>query len=1010
MRRRLLRLLIASGALVVASAPWTPSEAQYFGQNRVQYRTFDFRVLKTPHFDIYYYPSEEAAVQIAARLAERWHTRLSTLLDYEMPDRQPLVLYASSSDFQQTNTLGGEAPSEGTGGVTEAFKRRVVLPFAGPLAETDHVLGHELVHAFQYSMTGQRSTGGFANPTATRLPLWFIEGMAEYLSLGPIDPLTAMWMRDAVKKDKLPTIHELNSGAYFPYRWGQALWAYVAGRWGDPVVGRILKTAGRHGDAENALERILGIKPAELSKEWHEALRAAYKPLVDKEPTVVAKALVGEKGRGQMNLAPALSPDGKEMLFLSEKSLFSLELYLADATSGQVERRVTDTVVDPHLDSLQFINSAGAWDMTGKRFVHAIVTQGVPALRILDVASGRVEREVPLPDVSEIYSPTWSPDGRQVAFCGQAGGFTDLFLYDLEASNLTRLTNDPYADLQPAWSPDGKAIAFVTDRFSADLESLKFGSYGLALLDPASGKIERVPTFEGAKSINPQWSADSASLYFVSDREGVSNIYRLDRPTGRLFRVTDIATGVSGITALSPTLSAAAQANHLAFTVYRDGRYAIYGLDDQTALTGTPLTTETATVDYAELPPAERSYDQVGALRRDALFGLPTTTEYQETRYKPRLALDYVSQPQIVAGTDRFGSFVAGGTSLIFSDMLGNHTVSMVFQAQGGFSDISLLTAYQNLKRRFNWGILAGQVPYVYGNFGYEMTPDGFYLENTYLYKQINRQVAALATYPFSRAKRIELNAGYRHVSFEQQLQTVVYDFTGQYVGYDETTTHPYPSLDLAEGTVAFVHDTSVFGATSPLVGNRYRLEVGGTAGSKTYATVLADYRRYVMPVRPFTLAGRLLHYGRYGKDSDYNEYSLLYLGYPGLMRGYDINSFTYADCEGNADCPIINRIAGSRLLIGNLELRFPLLGLFGGSGYYGPFPIEALAFYDVGVAWGAATKPTFFGGDQKPVHSAGAGFRVNVFGFLVAEIDYVKPFDRPAKGAFWQFSLVPGF
>ena len=67
------------------------ADAQYFGQNKVQYEKFDFKVLKTEHFDIYYYSQEEAAVQLAARMAERWYVRLSKVLGHQLTSRQPLV-------------------------------------------------------------------------------------------------------------------------------------------------------------------------------------------------------------------------------------------------------------------------------------------------------------------------------------------------------------------------------------------------------------------------------------------------------------------------------------------------------------------------------------------------------------------------------------------------------------------------------------------------------------------------------------------------------------------------------------------------------------------------------------------------------------------------------------------------------------------------------------------------------------------------------------------------------
>src|SRR5688500_3156195 len=258
------------GALCISllAAP-LPAQAQvgYFGQNKVQYRVFKFQVLETQHFDIYYYPEEEAAARMAARMAERWYARLSTVLSHELRGRQPLVLYASGAQFRQTNTVEGDL-GEGTGGVTEAYKRRIVLPFAGPLEATDHVLGHELVHAFQYDITSTNANSAAAgNAGALNLPLWFIEGMAEDLSIGPDDPHATMWMREAVRQEKFPKIDDLDNPRYFPYRYGHAFWAFVGGRYGDRVIGNMLRSgAGRDG-YKAAFTRVLGKTSEEVSAE-----------------------------------------------------------------------------------------------------------------------------------------------------------------------------------------------------------------------------------------------------------------------------------------------------------------------------------------------------------------------------------------------------------------------------------------------------------------------------------------------------------------------------------------------------------------------------------------------------------------------------------------------------------------------------------------------------------------------------------------------------------------------
>ena len=158
------------------------------------------------------------------------------------------------------------------------------------------------------------------------------------------------------------------------------------------------------------------------------------------------------------------------MMFLSDRDLFSIDLFLADARTGKVQRQITKTAVDAHYQSLEFIESAGSWSPDGKRFVFAGISGGHPVLVLYDVDRKKREREIRFPELGEILNPSWSPDGHAIAFSGLVGGLTDLYVYDLQANDLRRLTNDQYADLQPAWSPDGRTLAFATDRFTSQLE------------------------------------------------------------------------------------------------------------------------------------------------------------------------------------------------------------------------------------------------------------------------------------------------------------------------------------------------------------------------------------------------------------------------------------------------------------------------------------------------------------------------------------------------------------
>jgi WD40-like Beta Propeller Repeat len=1016
----------------VALSLSTSASAQYFGRNKVQYKKLDFQVLKTEHFDIYFYPQEREGIDIAARMAERWLARLERLFAHELRGRQPLVLYASHPDFEQTNAIQGEL-GEGTGGVTEPLRRRIVLPLGGPLGDTDHVIGHELVHAFQFDITTRDGAPPGQNG-AERLPLWFIEGMAEYLSLGPVDPNTAMWLRDAIRssddanrsKGALPTIEQLDNPKYFPYRWGQAFWAFVGGRYGDDVIRRMLAIGAAAGDYNVAIEKVLGVKTRDLSDEWHATMRRAYAPVLaaTTAPWESGRMIIGSEGLGgELNIGPALSPDGRRLAFLSARSVFSIDLFVADASNGRILHKLTSTATDPHLSSIQFIYSAGAWDAESRRIAIATVAGGHPALVIYDAESGDRQREIPIAGLDEIFNPTWAPDGHAVAFTGMTRGLTDLFIYDFNASRLTELTRDAYADLQPAWSPDGSRIAIATDRFSSDLNTLRIGDYRIALVDPSNGRIEQLRAFTSGKNLNPQWSPDGRAIYFISDRDGIPNLYRTTLDGGNVEQLTQVSTGLSGITSSSPALSVAAQSGSAAFSVYEDGKYQIYEIKPgETRRAAAAAAPELKNA--GELPPTDRHGSDVARLLNDAQFGLPPAEKTTTTEdYKAKLSLEAVAQPTIAVGASSYGAAFAGGIGFQFGDLLGDHTLTTAVQLQSGFNgnfsakDTAAQVLYYNAKNRWNWGLTGSQLPYLTGGFQTGVTAvnnEPVQYEQSIIFRQTEQNAAAIVAYPFSRAQRVEFQGGVSRLSFEQVVQTQAVSLrTGQLVVDDSTTTELQSPLMLGNVSAALVFDTSNFGATSPVAGSRYRLEVAPAFGEIGYTGVLADYRRYFMPVPFYTLAARVMHYGRYGNGAEDPRLYPLFVGYPNLIRGYDVGTFDASDCVPTlaSDCPEFDRLVGSRVLVGNLEFRFPLLRPFGASQrMYGPIPVEVALFADGGIAWNSVEKPALFGGSREGVGSAGVTLRVNLLGFAVGEFDFSRPFKRSGRGWIFQFNLAPGW
>jgi hypothetical protein len=337
-------------------------------------------------------------------------------------------------------------------------------------------------------------------------------------------------------------------------------------------------------------------------------------------------------------------------------------------------------------------------------------------------------------------------------------------------------------------------------------------------------------------------------------------------------------------------------------------------------------------------------------------------------------------------------------------------------QSTSRIEDTGASVMYLNRKSRWNWGMAVEHVPYTTGGFAQGVANVGgqdALVQQTYRVTQLNSGVSAIAHYPFSRVQRVEFSGGMRRIGFDAELETQLFSpITGEL--FDEQTQElPRPdALQLAEATAALVYDSSIFGATSPLVGRSYRFEYTQMTGSLNYGGFLADYRRYFMPVRPFTVAVRGLHYGRYGGDSEDVRLPPLFLGYQGLVRGYDIGSFDATECNSvdMTTCEAFDRLNGSRVAVASAEFRFPLLGLFSRRSFYGPFPIELAFFGDAGMAWTSNIKPSFAGGERDWVRSAGVAVRANVLGFAIVEFDYVRPFDRSRKGWLWQFGFTPGF
>src|SRR5690606_20270988 len=368
---------------VLVSFSYPEANAQNFGRNKPNYEKFDFKVRRNPNFNLYHYLKNDSLLEAFSAAAEEWYRAHQQVFLDTFAQPNPFILYANHADFWQTSALLGTV-SIGTGGVTEGLRNRVVMPMMELNSQTHHVLGHELVHVFQYRMMKNPEDSLSLN-NIQNLPLWMVEGLAEYLSTGPVDPHTAMWMRDALRANDFPTLKDMTrSYKYFPYRYGQAFWSYVVGTYGDSVISPLFRKTAWYG-YEKAIEELTGLDEKAFSEAWKEDLTNYYRQYNGLRSDSLRGRLLAEKKKsGNINIAPVISPNGQYVAFLSEKNFFGIDLFLADAKTGEILKTMATTVRENHIDEFSYTESSGTWSPLSDRFAFVGFSEGSSVQTIVD--------------------------------------------------------------------------------------------------------------------------------------------------------------------------------------------------------------------------------------------------------------------------------------------------------------------------------------------------------------------------------------------------------------------------------------------------------------------------------------------------------------------------------------------------------------------------------------------------------------------------------------------------
>ncbi len=978
------------------------SHAQQFGRNKVTYDAFNFRVFETPNFRIHHYLEDEEELKKFAQLTERWYERHLPIFRDTLDRKIPIILYNNHADFQQTTVIQ-QLIGIGTGGVTEGLRQRVVMPLSASRRDTDHVLGHELTHVHHFRLflgNGGRGLGGRA---MENVPLWMIEGQSEYMSIGREDAHTAMWMRDAVRHDDIPTIRDMTRRMYeyFPYRWGHAFWAFYGGNFGDDQIMPLFLATAQMG-VERAVDTLTGYSADSLSKLWASQLRETYQPQLEGKQEYVGEKLFDHTNAGYMNIAPAISHDGQNMVFISDKNVITTDFFLADVHEKEITRRITRIIRDARIDEFHFMESAGSWNPEGTQFALTVFSGGRNKILIADLDRRRVAERISLPGVPSFNNPDWSPDGEKIVVAGFNQGQSNLYVYNLQTEEVEQLTDDRYVALQPAWSPDGSKIAFITDREgNTDFQELRFGDYRLAEYDINSGNINVIDILPGIDITNPKYSPDGTEIFFVSDADGYRNIYRYNKNSGEVRKVTDLQTGTMGITSSSPCFDIARGSEELVYILYKNGNHELFK-ESIKNLDGPVFTDDDIDKRASMLPPVD--IDPPTEIVEEKLERYPSTDPEKFSRkdYDPRFTLEAIGGAGIGVGVSQFGAGAAGGVSFMFSDLLRENILTTSLQVQGRIQDIAGQAVYMNQSRRINWGGVFSHIPYRSARAQMRLdTINGTLVENLVMLEQriFENELGAFGQYPLSTNLRFE--GGFSASRYGFRVDSINNYFVGNMlIDREEHELEAPDAFFMYRTYLAYVGDNARFGLTGPMRGSRYRFQVDRSFGEYQFWGLMGDYRRY-RHIPPVALAFRTMHFGRYGADAD--QLQPVFVGNPYFVRGYSFRAITQPG-ETSDQFISINNLLGSKIAVVNAELRFPFTGppefaVIESRMFFS----DLVLFADGGLAWHdfddieMRWRPVRDEEIRIPVFSTGVALRVNLFGAIILEPYFALPFQRRA-------------
>ncbi len=951
--------------------------AQSFGKNKVRYGDFDWWIYETDHLKILYQPEYEPLARAAGEYLEEVYVELRELLYHDLSVKPPIVIYESHYEFEQNNIYGGFLPP-GVGGFAEASKYRVATPFNGDLERFRKVLRHELAHIFQYDVL----FGGPLKHVMSRLkppPLWVMEGMAEYVA-GEMHATDVMVLRDAVLSDQMTSMEYMDDfgdgRVFLGYKQAHTLMWYIEERYGVDAIRRLLRNWSLNASTPEIIRKIFKTDIYSFNEDWHNWLRRRFWPEIRNRKFVheVAERLIHPELREKAvsYVGTAWSAGGEMLAVLANKDgAPNFDVQLLRIRDGKPMSVLTKGLRVGRFDLLKAEDRTLAWSPQGRWL--AFVGRSGPRDRIFiyDLYQSTVIQTIEPESFQAVTAIAWHPTDPMIAVTGANHGQADIYLIDLTSGRETQVINTLDQDSDPAWSPDGRKLAF----------SSHFGRQAdIVIYDTETGALDRI-VHPRTNEREISWLRDRDVLVFTSDPDTVNDLHLLDLDALRLHRLTTTANGMSA-------LSASPDDRKVAFTAYHHGRRDIYLYELPEVLPDSGLAVEMVALESIDpLPPEARP-----------------SGEGQTRKYKAKLELEGFG-----GGFALSNGFMEGVGEMLFTDLLGNHSLGV--RASG----ISTFDEINDLDLLIQYGYYKHRVPFIATYFN---VTDFFrvFRDNRYGQLATDTQTGIVigTQYPFNIYRRFDFTFS----AFRQSRNII---------------EHPVEELASKSTQLlraAFVHDDTFGSLKALILGTRYFLAVGRTlplsGDAQEFTQFETDYRTYLGLPWSASIALRFRGLSSFGDDTllyflggqnpvAIQQFSGFYDITVAPLRGYDFSSFV-----------------GSRIVLANIEYRQALSrdprSIWSKIFLLGLGPTDGTFFFDIGGAWltrdewadlersaGDFRHPDLAdlkdGFVQLKDLKAGLGVGLQIYTFLPITVEYALTTDlTKLRGGRWHFSLGPSF